>query len=417
MSAPVATVRLADPDVAEVLLGQSPSSSTYNEQGKGLPFFQGKADFGLVHPTPRVWCTEGLKFAKANDVLMSVRAPVGDVNMATEDAVIGRGVAAIRASDGLDAWFLYFALQFMKPVLDERSTGTTFASVNGATLRDLEIPYFPDAERRSIGQVLKLVLEQAGRESAAQSVTRDLKHAVMAHIFTRGLRGQDQTETELGLVPIAWEVVAFSEIRESLRYGTSERCSPTPATYPVLRIPNILSAQIDATDLKYCDLPDKDAARFGLEDGDLIFIRTNGVIERLGLCAVYRGAPDKALFASYLIRARLLDGIDPDYVAYFMGSPIGIAQIASRATPAADGKFNLNTGIIDSLLVPLPSLDEQQEIARVLEALDRKISLQQRKREVLDQLFKSLLHKLMTGEVSINDLDLSALPAPSRTAA
>ena len=234
----------------------------------------------------------------------------------------------------------------------------------------------------------------------------------MSTLFSKGLRGDETLASELGEVPTSWDVVGFSELRESLRYGTSERCTPTPAAYPVLRIPNILSARIDATDLKYCDLPDKVAARFALEDGDLLFIRTNGVIERLGLCAVYRGAPDKALFASYLIRARLLDGVDPDYVAYFMGSPIGIDQIGSRATPAADGKFNLNTGIIDSLLVPLPPIDEQQEIAAVLRAIDQKLDVHRNKLARLNELFQRMLRDLMTGEVAAN-----ALVLPSRKTA
>ena len=80
----VTSARLGEKDVAAVILGQSPPSSAYNEAGEGLPFFQGKVDFGVVHPTPRVWCDAGRKFATAGDILISVRAPVGDVNVATD---------------------------------------------------------------------------------------------------------------------------------------------------------------------------------------------------------------------------------------------------------------------------------------------------------------------------------------------
>ena len=84
--------------------------------------------------------------------------------------------------------------------------------------------------------------------------------------------------------------------------------------------------------------------------------------------------------------------------------------VAGRATPAADGKYNLNTGAIDSFPIPLPpTLEEQREIVDVLDAIDRKIDLHRRKRAVLDELFKALLHKLMTGEIRVSDLDLSAL--------
>ena len=134
-------VTLADDGIAEIILGQSPPSSTYNAAGEGLPFYQGKADFGLLNPVPRMWCKDGQKFAEISDVLMSVRAPVGDVNIATEDCVIGRGVAAIRAGTKTDPWFLYFVLLYSKPLLEAQATGATFASINKTTLHELEIPF------------------------------------------------------------------------------------------------------------------------------------------------------------------------------------------------------------------------------------------------------------------------------------
>jgi type I restriction enzyme S subunit len=154
-----------------------------------------------------------------------------------------------------------------------------------------------------------------------------------------------------------------------------------------------------------------EARNYRLEDGDLIFIRTNGVLERLGSCAVYNGSPQDALFASYLIRARLhLNKVIPRFAAFFFGSERGSALVAGRATPAADGKYNLNTGAIDSLLLPLPpTLDEQQEVVDILDIIDQKIDLHKRKRAVLEEILKVMLHKLMTAEIRVADLDLSAL--------
>jgi type I restriction enzyme S subunit len=84
--------------------------------------------------------------------------------------------------------------------------------------------------------------------------------------------------------------------------------------------------------------------------------------------------------------------------------------VAGSATPAADGKYNLNTGAIDALMLPVPEdLDEQREIVAILDAIDAKIDRHKRKRAVLEELFKALLHKLMTGEIRVDDLDLSAL--------
>lgn len=418
MSTVTTTVRLGDPDIADVILGQSPPSSTYNEQGIGLPFYQGKADFGLMHPTPRVWCTEGNKFAKPGDVLISVRAPVGDVNMATEAAVVGRGVSVIRAAEGVDPWYLYFSVAFMKPVLEAQATGSTFASVNGTTLRDLEIPFVPLEDQVAVGRSLRFLLTQIQKEEAALSTTTETKKSAMQQLFSQGLRREAQKETEIGAIPQSWDVVRFGQVREFLQYGTSVQCTLEPKDYPVLRIPNIEPGRVNAAELKYCNLAPSQAQKYLLQPGDLLFIRTNGVIERLGACAVYGGEPESALFASYLIRARLTESALPKFIAYFYGSALGTSLVAGRATPASDGKYNLNTGTIDALPLPLPpTAAEQQEIVDVLDALDRKIDLHSRKRGVLDQLFKSLLPKLMTGEVSVGDLDLSALPAADGSAA
>lgn len=97
-------------DVAELVMGQSPPSESYNESGEGLPFYQGKTDFGATYPTPRIYCCDPKKIAEPGDILMSVRAPVGATNLSNSKACIGRGIAAIRAH-GIDRDFLYFYLK------------------------------------------------------------------------------------------------------------------------------------------------------------------------------------------------------------------------------------------------------------------------------------------------------------------
>lgn len=276
---------------------------------------------------------------------------------------------------------------------------TTIPNLSSGRLAALDVPHPPMPVQKAIVAVLGTIREAIDVQAASLQMAESLRASVMTTAFTKGLRGEPTKMTEIGEVPESWAVVEFSQVRESLKYGTSTRCSLDPATYPVLRIPNILSARIDTSELKYCDLSPDEAARYGLEDGDLIFIRTNGVIERLGLCAVYRGEPSKALFASYLIRARLGEGVNPDFVAYFFGSATGISLISARATPAADGKYNLNTGIIDSLLVPVPSEDEQREIAGIIRAVDQKIALHRSKLATLEELFQRMLRGLMTGEI------------------
>lgn len=263
----------------------------------------------------------------------------------------------------------------------------------------------------SIAAVLDSVAAAIALEETGASRSVELKRAAMRNLFASGLRGEGQKETEIGPVPESWKVVSLGDVREWLQYGTSVHCSMEPRRHAVLRIPNVELGRVNSSDLKYCDLTDDEAEKYRLKNGDLLFIRTNGVLERLGSCAVYNGQPDGALFASYLIRARLSAGVVPHYVAYFYGSTLGTAQVAGRATPAADGKYNLNTGTIDSLPLPLPpTVEEQQEIVDVLEAIDHKIDLHRRRRDVLELLLGALTRQLLSGELTLDQLDLTALP-------
>ncbi len=147
------TARL--PDVAELIMGQSPPGDTYNEAGNGLPFFQGKTEFGEVGPTPRKWCNAPKKIAEAGDILISVRAPVGPTNLALTQCCIGRGLAAIRANpEKLDPSYLRFALRHAEPRLASMGQGSTFAAIGRAELSKIEFPLPPLTEQRRIVDVL-----------------------------------------------------------------------------------------------------------------------------------------------------------------------------------------------------------------------------------------------------------------------
>ncbi|SCL26475.1 type I restriction enzyme, S subunit [Micromonospora nigra] len=263
-----------------------------------------------------------------------------------------------------------------------------------------------------IARVLDCVSDAIELERIALSNGEELLRAVAGELFTRGLRGEPVKETALGPLPESWSVVDFADVREWLQYGTSVHCTLEERGYPVLRIPNIKTGHVDPSELKYADLREVDAVRYLLRQGDLLFIRTNGVLERLGACAVYQDEPAEALFASYLIRARLKDFVDPRYVAYFYGSPVGSAMVAGRATPAADGKYNLNTGTIDGLRLPLPpTKEEQEEIVSVFESVDHKINLHRSRLRVLEELLLVMTRQMVFEEVSLGELDLSVLPA------
>ena len=127
-------------DLCELIMGQSPDSSSCNKDGKGIPFYQGNADFGEKNPTPRNWCLQPKKIAQKDDILISVRAPIGDLNIANEDCCIGRGVAAIRMkSKECDRDYLYLFLESKSKYLQDCGTGSTFTAINKGVLESLKV--------------------------------------------------------------------------------------------------------------------------------------------------------------------------------------------------------------------------------------------------------------------------------------
>ena len=126
-------------DIAEITMGQSPSGSSYNDDGIGTVFFQGRAEFGFRFPTIRLYTTEPKRMARKNDVLMSVRAPVGDLNVAHEDCCIGRGLGAIHSKDNHQSFVLYTMYSLRKELDVFNGEGTVFGSINRDALNSMPI--------------------------------------------------------------------------------------------------------------------------------------------------------------------------------------------------------------------------------------------------------------------------------------
>ncbi len=136
-------------------MGQSPDSKTYNTQGKGLPFYQGNADFGETHPITRVWCSTPVKVAEEGDILISVRAPIGAMNMAVERCCIGRGLAALTPiRNKCSKQFLYYALQSKVDSLIAQGTGSTFKAISKKVLEATRIPAYSTIEQEQIAETI-----------------------------------------------------------------------------------------------------------------------------------------------------------------------------------------------------------------------------------------------------------------------
>lgn len=145
-------------EICSINMGQSPESSSYNESGEGIPFFQGNADFGALNPKTRVWCNAPTKIAQAGDVLISVRAPIGALNIADTECCIGRGLAALTVYEGICAkGYLWHAIAAKVEELNAKGTGSTFKAINKNILAETEILMPPMEQQQQIAATLDKV--------------------------------------------------------------------------------------------------------------------------------------------------------------------------------------------------------------------------------------------------------------------
>lgn len=176
-------------DISEIIAGQSPPSDSYNKTGEGLPFFQGKADFGKKYPTPRVWCSAPIKIAEENDILISVRAPVGAVNLNNAKASIGRGLSAIRVNNAYSQ-YLYYYLKSQETKISKLGVGSTFLSITQKDLKELEIPLPSYENQIRIANLLEKIETTIAERKNAIDLLDELVKATFHQMFGDPVRNE-----------------------------------------------------------------------------------------------------------------------------------------------------------------------------------------------------------------------------------
>ena len=226
----------------------------------------------------------------------------------------------------------------------------------------------------------------------------------MHHVFTHGLRGEKLKETEIGQIPESWDVRDLGSVLKLAQYGLSVRGSSS-GRYPILRMNCQIDGRIHFNDLQYVNLDSNIFEKFRINEGDILFNRTNSW-ELVGRTAIYH-SKEEAVFASYLIRLNCdEDKVNPDYLNYFLNMDITQSRLKALASRGVS-QSNISASKLKTFQVPIPVLlDEQLEIIGMIQAVDQKLSIHLTKKSALQDLFKTMLNKLMMGEIRVKDLDI-----------
>jgi type I restriction enzyme S subunit len=345
------------------------------------------------------------------DVLYGKLRPYLDKAVLARDAgICTTELLVLRPKEDVDPQFLVsvvHAPSFLEHAVSG-TTGVQHPRTSWNHISNFELPRFGPDEQRKISSLLWGLHDAISANETAIEVGTDLKRAAMRSLFTRGLRGERQKESEIGQIPDSWVVQRLGAHYSVFSGGTPSRNDP--AYWSGGTIPWVKTAEVD-----YCVIRDteehitqagldRSAAKL-LPAGTLLLAMygqgiTRGRVAILGVSATCNQACAALTAADEIV--------DSKYLYHFLAYRYDdIRQLAHGGQ-----QQNLNLDIVRDLPVIFsPDLKEQQQIVAVLDSIDGQIDLHRRKRLMLDELFKALLHKLITGDIRVADLDLSALEA------
>lgn len=184
-------------DVCKINMGQSPDSSSYNDNEDGIPFFQGNADFGERYPVTRVWCNAPTKIAQPEDILISVRAPIGALNFAKEECCIGRGLAALtpdRSKVSLE--YIYWLLKGKNAELNSKGTGSTFKAISRKVLEETMVPAIDFDKQHEYAGILEKIYSVIQKRKEELSALDDLIKARFVELFGDAIHNDKGWETD-----------------------------------------------------------------------------------------------------------------------------------------------------------------------------------------------------------------------------
>jgi type I restriction enzyme S subunit len=399
--------------IAHIEMGQSPDSSTVKEGDHcGVPFLQGNGEFGDTHPAPRFSCTAPMKMCRVGDILISVRAPVGAMNIADRDYCIGRGLAAVRVA-GMSATLAAHLVSAAAPALRRVAQGTTFEAISKTDLASLVVMAPPQADREPLGRVLDTLDTTIRQTEATMEKLKQVKQGLMHDLLTRGIDTngalrppQSQAphrykDSPLGWIPREWEARVLNDLvdqRRPIVYGILMPGQGHEGGVPVVKVKDIMGGSIlldqllltsPALDLEY--------KRSRLKAGDLLFTIRGSV----GRTAFVPAQLEDANITQDTARIGI-SGVDARFVREYLAMLLPVRFIATHTLGVAVQGINLRD--VRRIPIAVPRPDEATAIADILNTANIRISAEALNFQKLKLQKSGLMDDLLTGRVRVTPL-------------
>jgi type I restriction enzyme, S subunit len=364
-------------DAADINMGQSPSGTSYNENGEGTPFLQGNAEFGDTFPNHKKFTTEPSKIASKGSVLISVRAPVGDTNIADLNYCIGRGLASISLKNG-DNKYLFYLLRSLQQKIQDKGTGSTFKAISKSILSDIEIPIPPLPIQHQIVTVLEHAEGVKRQRQEADALAGTLLQSVFLEMFG------DPVRNEKG-----WDIFPIGNICEGIVPGRNKPKifgGDIPWITPVDLDSFFVSASkqnltIDENEVKKCKnkiIPPNSVIMTCVGDFGITAITKNRVVLNQQLHAFVCTLSVNPFYLHFYLKLRM------DY----------FQKMATKTTVNYLNKTKCN-----SIPVLLPPLALQEQFAHIVESIESLREKQKDSGKEIGELLEGLMQRAFSGEL------------------
>lgn len=328
-------------DCATIIAGQSPESKYYNSTGEGIPFFQGKADFGELYPKVRVYCSSPTKIAQYNDILLSIRAPVGPTNLSPGTVCIGRGLAAIRPDDSLDLKYLLYYFRYFETQLSAKGTGTTFKAINQKLIKNLEIPIPPLNEQFRIVAHIEELFSELDKAVDTLKTTKEQLEVYRQAVLKDAFSDFEKKDSIRNLT-----MVVTSGSR-----GWAKYYSNSGALF--VRIGNLTHSgiDIDFRDIQHITPPDNaEGVRTRLQPNDVLV----SITADLGSIGFVSEKVEEAYINQHIALVRFQNPVQGRFMAWYLRSEYGQKDLLKNKR----GGGKLGLGLDDIRDTPVPIVDE-----------------------------------------------------------
>ena len=362
-------------EICTINMGQSPESTTYNENGEGLPFFQGNADFGKIHPNVRVWCNAPKKIAHKNDILISVRAPIGALNVADSDCCIGRGLASLSVNNSVSvAEYIWYALESKVDYLISMGTGSTFKAIGKNILFDLDIPLPPLETQHQIAANLDKVTHTIDLCNAILEKLDLLVKSRFVEMF-----GEPLTN------PKNWEVKRLDEVAYLNKGITYAPEDVSDEGIVVLRSSNIKGNVFDLEDI--VKITKSVNSEKYVHKNDILMCNRNGSARLVGKVAKIPELSENMTFGTFMtiVRSDIYE-----YLFTFFQLDAFREQIKFQTAVAIN---QISLPLLASVKVPIPPKKLIDQFAAFVEQTDKSKSAVKQLLEKAEKLKKALMQE------------------------